>query len=135
LLGVEKGVIGEEVDGLCVIQLQLLLDYHDQLEDCEALQDEDSIIGARSTCCYRIPSVCSASRGWGEWEFYRGGTCGSFPPLCDDLSLTLLWYIYKLSRALTHKAKKRIAKLRLPSTLILKASLIQSNYQKDKRCE
>lgn len=37
----EEGVIGEEVDGLGVVELQFLLDDHDELEDGEALEDED----------------------------------------------------------------------------------------------
>lgn len=39
----QQGIIGEEVDGFGVIQLQFLLDDHDQLKHGEALQDEDPI--------------------------------------------------------------------------------------------
>jgi hypothetical protein len=47
LFGMEEGVIGEEVDGLGVVELQLLLDDHDELEDGEALEDEDPAWGQR----------------------------------------------------------------------------------------
>lgn len=41
LFGVKQCVVGEEVDGFGVVELQFLLDDHDELEDCEALEDED----------------------------------------------------------------------------------------------
>ena len=53
LLGVEEGVVGEEVYRFGVAELQFFLDYHDELEDGEGLEDEDSRLGA-GTCCCRI---------------------------------------------------------------------------------
>jgi hypothetical protein len=41
LFGVEEGVAGEKVDSFSVVDLQFLLDHHDQLEDCERFEDED----------------------------------------------------------------------------------------------
>lgn len=41
LFGVEEGVAGEEVDGFGMVDLQFLLDHHDQFEDCERFEDED----------------------------------------------------------------------------------------------
>lgn len=42
LLCVEEGVVGEEIDGFCVAELQFLLDDHDEFEYCEGFEDEDS---------------------------------------------------------------------------------------------
>ena len=79
LLGVEEGVVGEEVDGLGVVELQFLLDYHDELEDCEGFEDEDSRLG-RGTCCCRIISASIASRGLAGSGSCPGGICGSSRP-------------------------------------------------------
>ncbi len=42
LISLQEGVAGEYVDGLGVVDLQFLLDDHDELEDREGLEDEDS---------------------------------------------------------------------------------------------
>lgn len=41
LLCVEEGVVGEEVDGFGVVELQFFLDDHDEFEDGEGLEYED----------------------------------------------------------------------------------------------
>ena len=60
LLGVEEGVIGKQINGFSVIQLQLLLDDDYQLEHRKVLEDEDSMNRKGGTCCCRIISACSA---------------------------------------------------------------------------
>ena len=42
LFCMQKGISREEVDGLCLVDLELVLDDHDQFEDGEGLEDEDS---------------------------------------------------------------------------------------------
>ena len=43
LFSMQECVVGEEVDGFGVVELQLLLDDHDELEDGEGLEDEDPV--------------------------------------------------------------------------------------------
>jgi hypothetical protein len=72
LLCVEEGVVGEEIDGFCVAELQLLLDDHDEFEDCEAFEDEDSRCGAGylllsnyfSLLCFTRLSRIGILSGW-----------------------------------------------------------------------
>lgn len=42
LIGLEECVAGKYINGLRVVDLQLLFDDHDELENSEGLQDKDS---------------------------------------------------------------------------------------------
>ena len=106
LLGVEEGVVGEEVYRFGVAELQFFLDYHDELEDGEGLEDEDSRLGA-GTCCCRIILACSASLGSAGLGSCQGGTCGSSPP---TFSGPLASDIYNSRRIFTQADKTNAAK-------------------------
>lgn len=97
LFSMEQGIIGKQIDGLCVIQLQFFLDDHDEFEDGETFKDEYSMISRNCTCYYRILSACFALPGLEESEFCQGEIYGSFRPTYDGLHLTFIFWLELLN--------------------------------------